>query len=913
MALRERATEVDAAERERAIDVLENGDPCYVLDRDFRVLLVNRGQEAITGVAREESLGRCLWDVWPEAANPALKIWPTYQRVMRERRAEMFEEYFAPLDLWVEVHVFPTSEGGIAIAYRRINDRKRAEEALRRSEARLRASEAALRCSEANLRAIVENSPVGLCVRRGEALVHERVNPAFQAIAPGKEFVGRPLAEAWPESAAYYLPLIREVLETGEARRVENVPIQIRRTPGGPVEEACFTSSWAPLPPDESGEPGVLEIVFETTEQVRTQQRIDELRRTAESNLAQLEAVFESISEGVILADRDGNVLAMNPEARRVHGNADLPLEHTPLARVLRGESFREQVVRVLDPGSGTERTCSFSGRPVRDEEGRTLLAVLTVRDVSAERSTAEILRASEARFRSVFEHAAVGMATVRFEDARWTDVNDVFCRMLGRTREEMLRSAWPVMTHPDDLELDAVPFERMSRGELEGYTVEKRFLHATGAWVWARLTLSLVRDHEGRPGYEIAVIEDIGDRKRAEASVAESIEQQHQAALALHDANEQLREVDRRKDEFLAMLSHELRNPLTPIQNSVMVLEKAPPGGDQANRSLTVIRRQVTHMSRLIDDLLDVTRISQGKIRLQRDALTVNEVVRAVAEDLGELFRTHAIGFQVSITERPLRVLADRTRVAQVVGNLLQNAAKFTPAGQRVTLSLEPCGDHAVIRVRDTGVGIERPVLENLFEPFVQADRTLDRTKGGLGLGLALVKGLVELHGGRVSGASRGAGTGAEFVVRLPLAGVEPAAVDAGEEDREGRQMGKRILVIEDNVDAAASLKELLELGEHVVQTAGTGLEGIEKARAFRPEVVLCDIGLPGIDGFEVARRMRADPTLGPARLVALSGYAAPEDLEKSRAAGFDQHLAKPPDVAALEATIELGAAQAG
>jgi PAS domain S-box-containing protein len=379
------------------------------------------------------------------------------------------------------------------------------------------------------------------------------------------------------------------------------------------------------------------------------------------------------------------------------------------------------------------------------------------------------------------------------------------------------------------------------------------------------------------------------GDVVRGATCVYRDITEQDRAEQAL-------RENDDRKNHFLAMLSHELRNPLAPIRNSLYVLERAEPGGEQSRRARVIIDRQVHHLTRLVDDLLDVTRISRGKITLQRERVDLRALARQVADDHQSVFADRGIALEVPAGGPPLHVSGDPTRLAQVIGNLLNNAAKFTPRGGRAGLSVERAGaELASIRVRDTGQGIAPATLRYVFEPFVQGDRSLDRTYGGLGLGLALVKGLAELHGGDVTARSEGLGRGAEFVVRLPLDGAgEPRR--GGEELAPGAEVQAcRILVVEDNPDAAESLKAVLEMGGHAVEIAYSGLEGIDKARSFRPDVVLCDIGLPAMDGFAVARAIRADPVLRSTALVAVSGYAAPSDLERATESGFDRHLTKP------------------
>jgi signal transduction histidine kinase/ActR/RegA family two-component response regulator len=372
--------------------------------------------------------------------------------------------------------------------------------------------------------------------------------------------------------------------------------------------------------------------------------------------------------------------------------------------------------------------------------------------------------------------------------------------------------------------------------------------------------------------------------------------------------AEEALRDADRRKTEFLAMLSHELRNPLAPIRNALFLLDRAAPGTAQAVSARAVLGRQTEHLARLVDDLLDVTRISRGKIELERERLDVADVVRRTAEDHRELLSSRGVALCVNLPDEPLPVEADRTRVAQIVGNLLTNASKFTPHGGTVTVSGARDGGSAVVAVRDDGAGIDPALLPHVFEPFVQADDGLHRTRGGLGLGLFLVRSLAELHGGSVVARSAGAGRGAEIVVRLPLARgeIEPLRPLRDVLAAAGR---RRVLVIEDNPDAAEMMRELLEIAEHEVAVAADGRAGVDRALALRPDVVLCDIGLPEMDGYAVARALRAEASLASTLLVAVSGYALPEDLARASEAGFDRHLAKPVGLDQLGAVLATAA----
>ena len=374
--------------------------------------------------------------------------------------------------------------------------------------------------------------------------------------------------------------------------------------------------------------------------------------------------------------------------------------------------------------------------------------------------------------------------------------------------------------------------------------------------------------------------------RARAEEALRESEQRYRAMAEALEASN-------RHKTEFLALLSHELRNPLAAIHDSLAVLAQAPADSEQAGSAREVQRRQLDHLVRLVDELLDVTRISRGKITLKRARVELRELVARTCEDHRALLGRRGIVLRTALAEHPVWIDADPTRMAQVLGNLLQNAAKFTPQGGSASVTLSTDAAGAELRVRDDGIGIEPALLEELFEPFVQGERGLARAQGGLGLGLSLVKGLVELHGGTVRAESPGTGGGSEFVVRLPLVAEQLATVPAAPAG--ARVRPRSILVIEDYADAAQSLADVLGLKGHRVEVVATGREGIARARALAPEFVLCDIGLPDVDGYEVARTLRADPQLRSTCLVALSGYAQAEDRERATRAGFDAHLPKP------------------
>jgi signal transduction histidine kinase/CheY-like chemotaxis protein len=445
----------------------------------------------------------------------------------------------------------------------------------------------------------------------------------------------------------------------------------------------------------------------------------------------------------------------------------------------------------------------------------------------------------------------------------------------------------WQACIHPDDLPGLRAAMREAIEGEMAAYHVEFRVRHPRRGERWLFGLGHVKRPSEGAPARIMGISIDITDRKRAE---------------------EELREVDRRRSDFLGVLSHELRNPLNPILNSLFILDRATPGGEKARQALAVINRQVRHLTRLVDDLLDVTRISSGKIRLQPARLDLVDLVRRTIDDHGTLLADRELS--VGLPQEAVWIEGDATRLAQVLGNLLSNAAKFTPERGSVSVSLGRTGSRAVLEVADTGIGLDQETLAHLFAPFAQADRSLDRSRGGLGLGLALVKTLVELHGGAVTARSAGPGRGASFTVDLPLAA---AGAPASSSRRGAGATGRKVLVIEDNKDAAESLAMALGLLGHEVAIAFDGATGLAKVAEFHPDVILCDIGLPGgSDGYAIARALRRDPELASVYRVALTGYAQPEDKRRASAAGFDAHFAKPPDLNALERLLkELPAAR--
>jgi signal transduction histidine kinase/ActR/RegA family two-component response regulator len=376
------------------------------------------------------------------------------------------------------------------------------------------------------------------------------------------------------------------------------------------------------------------------------------------------------------------------------------------------------------------------------------------------------------------------------------------------------------------------------------------------------------------------------------------------ETTLRLSQKRAALARADRAKEDLLSMLAHELRNPLGVISNALQVIRMKDDSDDARRRAIEAAERQVHHQAMLIDELLEASLVTRGDVELHCEDLDLVELVRTTAEGFLERMQDAGLQLHLELPREPLHIRGDRLRLTQTLSNLLDNAVKFTPAGGRVTVraSRTPGGRRAEIRVADEGAGIAPEELPHVFEVFTQGDHSLDRACGGLGVGLAIVKGLVEMHGGEVEVRSEGSGEGSEFFIRIPLSSPRGEA----ETQPAASHNARKVLVVEDNPDAGAMMRDFLELSGHEVELAVSGKDGVEAARQFHPEVVLCDLGLPGMDGYEVAAELRRDPTTRFVKLIAITGYGRDEDRRRSKEAGFDLHLTKPVDPAQLRALLE-------
>ena len=520
-------------------------------------------------------------------------------------------------------------------------------------------------------------------------------------------------------------------------------------------------------------------------------------------------------------------------------------------------------------------------GKVYRDDHGKPLRFVGVSTDVTTEQRTLAALRESEERFRAMADGLPL---IVWLHDAEGNQqfVNRTFREFFGVTEAEMVGGRWQLLMHPDDGTAYAAEFMTCLR-ERRAFHAEVRVRDATGEWrtveSWGRPRWSATGEFLGMVGTSA----DVTDRRRIEQA---------------------LRDSDRRKDEFLAMLGHELRNPLAVIALAMDLLRLRLPADSALHEVREAAQRQTRILMRLVDDLLDSARITTGKMVLKRGRLSVHDVVQAALETSRPDLQAHQHHLVVEEPAKDLQVEGDEVRLVQVVANLLNNAARYTPDGGRIAVCIEREDSLAVIRVRDNGIGIAPDKLCSLFDLFVQGSESARGRGAGLGLGLSLVKRLVELHGGTVEAHSAGPGKGAEFTVRVPLAPEMPQAKAVAQSGRRASATSQRVLIVDDNADARNSLANVLRVLGHEVRVAPDGASGVAAARDFRPQVVLLDIGLPDMDGYEVAKRIRALPFGGEPRIVAASGYGELPDAV--RAAGMDAYLVKPLDLGKLQQLFE-------
>jgi PAS domain S-box-containing protein len=531
-------------------------------------------------------------------------------------------------------------------------------------------------------------------------------------------------------------------------------------------------------------------------------------------------------------------------------------------------------------------RILLLNARRLQDDQSGGLI-LLGMEDVTDRRITERALRDSEIRYRRLFQTAKDGILILDAKSGKIIDANAFMSGLLGRELPELLGKELHEIGLFGDIAANKAAFEELRQN---GYI---RYDHLPVQKPNGEMTQVEFVSNVYREDHRMVAqcnVRDITARSKME----QQIKQQADAMADQH----------RRKDEFLAMLSHELRNPLAPIRSATHLLRLQERGSENLiqQQAREVIERQVTQLTRLVSDLLEISRVVTGRIRLRLETVDMSQIVHHALETARPLIDRQRHEVSLRLPPEPVWVEADPTRLEEVVVNLLNNAAKYTDSGGQIDLSLEQAENHILLRVRDSGVGIATELLPRIFDLFTQAGRSLDRSQGGLGIGLSLVQRLVEIHGGTVEALSAGLGRGSEFIVRLPVARAPGVRFSEPSQKDEHPVRGLRVLAVDDNVDACVMLAHLLRMKGHGVETAHTGSAALQSARARKPDVVLLDIGLPEIDGYEVARRMRAVPALKNIWIVAITGYGNDDDIQLAREAGFDAHLLKPVDLAELE-----------
>lgn len=629
-------------------------------------------------------------------------------------------------------------------------------------------------------------------------------------------------------------------------------------------------------------------------------------RDEGRSSLREIEQHFVELVSGVedhalFLLDPTGIVKSWNAGANRIKGyraeeiigesftrfytqdaiDAGWPQEE--LRRAATTGRMQDEGWRVRKDGSQMWANVVISA--LRNASGELTGFLKITRDVTDRKRAEEILRQSEERWRLMIDNIrdyAIFMLDVEGRVVTWNAGAE---RIKGYKAAEIIGQHFSNFYLSEDvargrpqqvLEIAA----REGRVEDEGWRVRK-----DRTQFWANVVITALYDDQSTLRGFAKITRDMTAKRQIE----------------------QLQLADKQKNEFLAMLAHELRNPLAPIRNGVELLKMSTSNEPAIHETTKMMERQIVHLVRLVDDLLDVSRIVTGKIHFEKQPIDVSAFIDQAIEEVQPILDAHGHKLMLTRPARTIIIDGDMVRLAQVVSNLLSNAAKYTETPSQIWLAVESHDAEVLIRVRDQGMGISSEEISRVFDLFEQGDASRSRSGGGLGIGLTLVKRIVEMHGGSVTASSPGISMGSEFVVHLPISvkGLPHANPDSCPTPTPTRQAGRRILVVDDNIDAALSVERLLKMWGHDVQTAFNGPEALEKAHTFHPQIVLLDIGMPGMSGYEVAKHLRAEREFEGMIITALTGYGQAEDRRRTRAAGFNYHLTKPPDPGALAALL--------
>ncbi|MEO7578374.1 MAG: ATP-binding protein [Massilia sp.] len=739
----------------------------------------------------------------------------------------------------------------------------------------------------------------------GAALAHTSVFADALAKARGHHFALILISVA--DDAHDPAALVRELHQQRRSQQTPIIVLAPRAGPDFPLAQ-CYEAGAVDVLPGALPRVALSSKVRHFIDAARSARERRHIEDVLEDTRARLDTTVAAAELAMWAWDLRADRVTADPTMQRLFGVSDADAENGAsdtyfasihpedairnrqiIAHVISTGAPYEARLRVRDSALGRYRTLMARGQVSYDAGGQAVGMRGVVLDISREAEAEQELRDSEERYRMLFETVDEGVCIIDMLydeagapcDYRFLEMNPAFVAHTGL--QDALGKTILELAPGHEKRWFTIYGQVAATGEALRFVDQAKALNR-----WYDVYASRV----GGPGStKVAVLfSDITERMRAETELKR---------LAAD-----LAEADRRKTEFLATLAHELRNPLAPLRSGLQVLRMA--GGDHATvaRVQDVMERQLDHMVELVDDLLDVARITRGQIELRRVSVPLADLIHAALDTSRPLIEAKRHTLSLSLPEPALALDADPTRVTQIISNLLNNAAKYTPEHGRIALSAARDGDSALITVSDDGIGIAPDQLEAVFEMFTQVGRDGKRADGGLGIGLSLVRSLAELHGGSVSAASAGAGTGSSFSLRLPLAAPTPSAMPALAADA-APATSMRVLVVDDNFDAADTLAALLDLLGHQAMVANSGAQALALLRDFAPQVVFLDIGMPGMDGYEVARAIRRERAFDAVKLVALTGWGGESDRARSRVAGFDLHLTKPGTLAAIEAIL--------
>jgi PAS domain S-box-containing protein len=623
-----------------------------------------------------------------------------------------------------------------------------------------------------------------------------------------------------------------------------------------------------------------------------------------------LASILNHAQDAILSTEPNGKILTWNKAATALFGYREQEILRRPLAMLAVGpdETRINEILKAVRDGrpevrremrlrraDGSDVVVEATFAPVRDEQGRLLGISAIIRDMTERKRAEDEVREQREWLRVTLD--SIGDAVIATDtQRRVTLINPVAESLTGWSRQEAvgrsLEEVFVIVNEQTRQSADHPVAKVLKEGVIVGLANHTVLIARDGAERPIDDSAAPIRDSQGHIQGVVMVFRDVTERRQME--------------FELQARADRLVEADRRKDEFIALLGHELRNPLAPLYNGLQILELKGGLDPLVHEIREMMERQVRQLTRLVDDLLDVSRINRGLLRLQKERVELSAIVTKAIETTRPMIDERRHELSLILPDKPVWLHGDPVRIEQILWNLLTNAARYTEPGGRIRISAKPENGFAVVRVADTGIGIRPEMLTRIFDTFTQADRATGRVHEGLGLGLPLVQKLVTMHGGSVEAVSEGPGQGSEFIVRIPAhreVSATPAVPDS--EAAPVRNAKLRVLIVDDNIAAAETLGVLLQVAGHDVQVAHDGLEALEKAEFHRPECVFLDIGLPhGMDGYEVARRLRRQTETDAAFLIALTGFGQDEDRRRAKEAGFDAHLVKP---AATEAVQEL------